>query len=69
MDIAHASAPRTTTVRLTAHERRLVELAARGRGVGPSTYLRRVAVAAAERDVLAAAVSASASDEPEPAER
>jgi uncharacterized protein (DUF1778 family) len=54
--------PRTTTVRLTPRERRLVEVAASRQGVGPSSYMRRAAVAAAERDVIAAAVEEPAQD-------
>lgn len=53
---------RTTTVYLPPRERRLVELAAERQGVGPTTYIRRAAVAAAERDVLAAAVSSQRPD-------
>jgi len=43
--------PRTTTVRLLPHERRLVEAAAEARGIGPSTYVRLAAVEMARRDV------------------
>jgi uncharacterized protein (DUF1778 family) len=57
--------PRTTTVRLTPPERRLVDLAAQGRGIGPSTYIRRAAIEAAERDVLAAAIADPGGPEPE----
>ena len=56
--------PQTTTVRLDPRERRLVEIAAAARGVGPSTYLRRVAVEAAERDIIAAAIAPAAEPSP-----
>lgn len=46
-----SQAPKTTTVWLPAPERRLIEAAAAARGWGPSTYLRRVAVEAARRDI------------------
>jgi hypothetical protein len=43
--------PRTTTVRFLPRERLIVEAAAAGQGVGPSTYIRRAALAAARREL------------------
>lgn len=54
---SRADPPRTTTVRLRPDERRLVEVAARARGVGPSTYLRLAVLEVARRDVIAAAIA------------
>jgi len=47
-----APTPPTTTVRLRPHERRLIEAAAAARGVGPSTYLRLVALETARREMV-----------------
>lgn len=52
--------PRTTTVRFLPRERLMVEAAAAAQGVGPSTYIRRVALDAARRELTR---------EPESAER
>lgn len=49
--------PRTTTVRLPPAERRLIEAAAESRGWGPCTYLRRVSVEAARRDIAETALA------------
>ncbi len=52
-----AGASATTTVRFNDVERRKVGAAARTRGIGTSTYIRRATVEAAERDLIAAAIA------------
>jgi hypothetical protein len=62
-----AAGSTTTTVRFTDVERRMLRVSARYRGVGTSTYVRQVAIEAAERDLIAAAIAEPADSEPEAA--